>query len=138
MSASFRKWLSLIALTTSLSVLAVAQDSKVRTSIPAQGEVWVGQRVILVVELLAPGYFASAAAFDLPSPPGLIIVPPRGSPVVSSENVDGVAYSVQRHELSLLSSRAGEQTVPSFTVRFHFKHQPVSYTHLTLPTICSV
>ena len=44
-----------------------AQEPKVRASIETKGELWVGQRVTLLVDLLAPGFFSGAAAFDLPN-----------------------------------------------------------------------
>src|SRR5262245_28106181 len=45
-----------------------AQEAKVRTSLATTGDLWVGQKVVVVVEVLAPGYFASAVSFDLPDP----------------------------------------------------------------------
>ncbi|HET9534737.1 MAG TPA: BatD family protein, partial [Mesorhizobium sp.] len=104
---------------------AVAQEPKVRASIGTQGDLWVGQRITLVVELLAPGYFSGVAGFDLPNPPGLLLTPPEGSPIVSSETIDGTSYTVQRHELAVFSRRAGEQTIPPITVRFQFKRNPL-------------
>src|SRR5262245_45871732 len=70
------------------SVLAGAQEAQVRTSIASQEELWVGQRATLVVELLAPGFFSGTPSFDLPNAPGLLIVPPSGSPVVSNETIN--------------------------------------------------
>jgi hypothetical protein len=104
---------------------AVAQEPKVRASIGTQGDLWVGQRITLVVDLLAPGYFSGVAAFDLPNPPGLLLTPPEGSPVVSSETIDGTSYTVQRHELAVFARHAGAQTIPPFTVRFRFKRNPL-------------
>ncbi|MES2708012.1 MAG: hypothetical protein V4726_15580 [Verrucomicrobiota bacterium] len=104
---------------------ATAQDPRVRTSLPDQGELRVGQRVSFIVELLVPGYFSGSAAFDLPAPGGLLLIPPVGNPVVSSEEIGGVNYTVQRHELSVFSRRAGERTIPPFPVRFAFKRQPL-------------
>lgn len=98
-----------------------AQDAKVRTSLETKDAVWVGQKVTVVVELLAPGYFSSAATFDLPDPRGVLLLPPMGHPTVSSETIDDTNYSVQRHELSVYPMRAGEQSVPAFSVRFEFK-----------------
>lgn len=104
---------------------ALAQEAKVRAALATKDDQYVGQRVVLAVELLAPGYFADAPAFDLPDPPGLLLVPPSGSPVVSSETVGGAAFTVQRHELSVFARRGGEQTIPPFNVRFHFKRNPL-------------
>jgi hypothetical protein len=105
--------------------MACAQEAKVRTTLATNGELWIGQRETLVVELLAPGYFSGAPSFDLPNAPGLLVVPPSGRPVVSNETIDGTTYTVQRHELAVFARRAGEQTIPSFTVRFQFKRNPL-------------
>ena len=113
-----------IGLVVSLSPVA-AQEAKVRASIETKSDVWVGQRVTVVVELLAPGYFASAASFQLPDPSGMLLIPPTGSPLVSSEEIDGAPYTVQRHELSVFARRGGPQTIPPLTARFQFKRQPL-------------
>jgi hypothetical protein len=105
--------------------VAAAQDARVRASVGDKGDLFVGQRLTLTVELLAPGFFAGAPSFDLPDPPGVLLVPPGGRPTVGSEEVDGVSYAVQRHELSVIARRAGPQTIPPLTVRFHFKRNPL-------------
>jgi hypothetical protein len=107
------------------SSLALGQDAKVRASIGTQGELWVGQRVTLIIELLAPGFFSGAPSFDLPTSPGLLLVPPTGSPVVSSETIEGTSYTVQRHEAAIFARRAGEQTIPAIPIRIHFKRNPL-------------
>lgn len=104
---------------------AKAQEAKARVSLAGKDTAWAGQRMTLVVELLAPGFFASPVNFDLPDPPGMLIVPPSGSPVVNSEEIDGVNYTVQRHELAAFAQRAGEQTIPPISARFQFKRQPL-------------
>lgn len=104
---------------------ALAKDAKVRVSLATRGDIWVGQRVTLAVELLAPGFFSGAPAFDLPDPPGLLIVPPGGSPTIGSEEIDGASYTVQRHEFSVFARTAGVQTIPPLTARFHFKRNPL-------------
>jgi hypothetical protein len=102
-----------------------AQEPKIRASLATQNDIWVGQRLKLIVELLAPGFFSGTPAFELPDPPGILLVPPRGSPVVSSEEIDGTSYTVQRHELWVVSRVAGKQTIPPLTVRFGYKRQPL-------------
>ncbi|HSI14880.1 MAG TPA: BatD family protein [Chthoniobacter sp.] len=103
----------------------LAQEPKVRTSLEKQGDLWVGQRVIVVVELLAPGFFSGSPTLTLPSPSGLLLVPPSGSPTLSTETIDGTSYTVQRHEVSAFPRKAGDLTIPSFSVRFQFKRQPL-------------
>ena len=104
---------------------AVGQEAKVRTSLSTQGDVYVGQRLTLVVELFAPGFFASAATFDIPDPQGVLLMPSTEHPIVSSQDIDGVSYSVQRHELFAFPKRGGSQTIPSLPVRFAFKRSPL-------------
>jgi hypothetical protein len=101
------------------------QDAMVRTSLTGTDSVWVGQRVTLVVELLVPGYFASAASFDLPDPDGVLLLPPVGHPVLGNETIDGTMYTVQRHQLAAWPMRAGEQAIPALTVRVSFKRNPL-------------
>jgi hypothetical protein len=107
-----------IGLAAILCTKAHAQEVKVRATMETKDTIYVGQKATLVVELLAPGFFASAASFDVPDPQGLVLIPPTGSPVVSSEEVDGVSYTVQRHEVAALAQRAGDAVIPPFTVRF--------------------
>lgn len=115
----------LVMLACIVSPGIVAQEPKVRASMEEKDTVYVGQKATLVVELLAPGYFASAANFEVPDPKGLILIPPTGSPVVSSEDVDGLSYTVQRHEVSVLAQNAGEVIIPPLTVRFQYKRNPL-------------
>src|SRR5262245_61557704 len=102
-----------------------AQEPRVRATLNAQGDLWVGQRVILVIELLAPGLFAGAPSFDLPDPKGLLLIPPSDSPVLSNQDIAGTSYTVQRHEVSVFAQRPGEWTIPPLTVRFSFKRNPL-------------
>lgn len=121
--ASVQSLLCLICVLLCSSVWA--QEAKVRVSLATNETVWVGQKVTVAVELLAPGYFASAATFDLPDPQGMLLIPPTDHPVVSSETVEDVNYTVQRHEVSVFAQRAGDQTIPTFKVRFAFKRAPL-------------
>jgi hypothetical protein len=114
-----------IGLAAILCTKAHAQEVKVRATMETKDTIYVGQKATLVVELLAPGFFASAASFDVPDPQGLVLIPPTGSPVVSSEEVDGVSYTVQRHEVAALAQRAGDAVIPPFTVRFQYKRAPL-------------
>ncbi|MCO8120773.1 BatD family protein [Stieleria sp. TO1_6] len=98
---------------------------KVRASLQSKDTIWVGQKLALVVEVLVPGYFDSAASFDLPDPQGVLLMPPAEHPSVSSEKIDDVDYTVQRHELWVYPMRDGKQAVPALTVRFSYKPMPM-------------
>jgi hypothetical protein len=106
---------------------ASSPQPMVRAELQTSDTVWTGQRISLVVELLAPGYFSSAATFDLPDPSGLIVMPPSEHPIVSWERIDGTYYVVQRHELSVYAANAGEHTIPPIHVRFSFKRSPLDH-----------
>ncbi|QDV19578.1 hypothetical protein Pan153_42440 [Gimesia panareensis] len=81
---------------------------------------WVGQQVPLTVQLRAPGSFSGAAVFSLPEIPRVVIIK-RGSPVVSSEEIEGKTWFVQTHDFALFSQQSGTVTIPEFTVRFSHK-----------------
>jgi hypothetical protein len=116
---------NLVTLLLAAAGATSAQEAKIRATLPGDAAIWVGQRVTLVVELLAPGYFSGAVSFDIPDPDGVLLMPPQGRPLVSSETIDGVQYSVQRHELWAWPMRAGDQAIPAVTVQFGFKRNPL-------------
>lgn len=104
---------------------ASAQEPQIRASFGTQDTLWTGERLPLVVDLLAPGYFSGVPSFDLPDLSGLLLLPAEGSPLLSTENINGVSYTVQRHELSVFARQAGAQTIAPFSVHFRFKRNPL-------------
>lgn len=119
-------WIGLVALLT-----ASAQEPRVRARLQVPDPLWTGQKVTLVVELLAPGYFSSAASFDLPNPPGLLLLAPADHPLVSGETIGGTYYTIQRHELAVYPATAGEHAIPPFRVRFSYKQAPLDHDSVT-------
>ena len=116
---------SVLSLWLALALSSFAQEARVQASLDPAEELWTGQRIAFEVELLAPGFFSGTAAFDLPEPPGMILLPPVGRPVVSTREIDGVSFTVQRYVLAVFSRRAGDCVIPAFPVRFSFKRQPL-------------
>jgi hypothetical protein len=102
-----------------------AQEAQVRVRPQDTHEVWTGQKISVVVDLLAPGYFAGSPSFDLPDPQGLLLVPPAGHPTVGNETIGGVPYTVQTHELLAFPMRAGDLSIPPLSVHFSFKRAPL-------------
>jgi hypothetical protein len=117
---------------------AAEPPARVRAAVATRGDIWVGQRVALAVDLLTPGFFASAPAFDLPQTPGVILIPPQDRPVVGSQTIDGTTYTTQRHELAVFAQRAGPVKIPEFVVRFEsspaFGKPPVAQ-RVTTPAV---
>jgi BatD DUF11 like domain len=107
------------------SAYLTAQPALARAEITSKGDIWVGQRITLMVQLLVPGYFAGTPSFDLPSVPGMLLVPPSERPVLSSEQIEGASYTAQRHEFLVLARRPGDYEIPAFTIRLKYKHEPL-------------
>ena len=101
-----------------VSLRVTAAEPAVRTALAVEGDIWVGGRVPIVVELLSPGFFTGSPAFDLPRVPGAILIKPDERPVLGTETIDGASYTVQRHELAVYAQRAGRIEIPPFPVRF--------------------
>lgn len=117
----------MLMISTCISGISRGDESspQVRMSITAGSEIWVGQKIPVVAELLVPGYFADSPAFRLPQVPGILILPSVGSPVVSSEKIGDITYTVQRHEMAVFARTSGQVTIPSFEIRLAYKHQPL-------------
>lgn len=102
-----------------------APEAKARTVPATDKEIWAGQKITLRVDLMVPGYFTGVPILDLPRVPGLLLLPPAGSPPVGSEEADGVSYTVQQHELMVIPFEAGPVTIPPFEIRLAYKRQPL-------------
>jgi hypothetical protein len=112
----------------------VRAAAKVRTTLQAKGDVWVGQGVPLVVELLSPGFFAGSPTFYLPHVPEVLILQGNERPVLGSEMIEGANYTIQRHELTIFSQRAGHVNIPSFQVHFSTREGAAAPTEHLLRT----
>ncbi|WP_027132885.1 BatD family protein [Geminicoccus roseus] len=110
--------LLLLALILAAPARAQAPDALVETSLGEQADVLVGQRVSIYVKLLTTTTFAGAAAFDLPSLPGAVLMTVQDRPLLGSESDRGTSYVSQTHGLALFPQRPGPLTLPAFTVRF--------------------
>ncbi|MHC4943880.1 MAG: BatD family protein, partial [Planctomycetota bacterium] len=109
---------TLTLLLLSLQPLTAAEPALVRSKLVTEEIVWVGQKVVLVVELLAEGRFAGTPKFELPNLPGVVIFKPAERPQLSTETIGETSYTVQRHEFAIFAQRAGPVVIPAFKVRF--------------------
>ncbi|MDX1346086.1 MAG: hypothetical protein R3179_09315, partial [Sedimenticolaceae bacterium] len=90
-----------------LAALPAAADGLlVRSSINPE-QAWIGQRVILQIEILAPEAWAKIARFDNIELAGAYVLPLKGEGIRIQETVDGISYSGQRYELSIYPQRSG-------------------------------
>jgi hypothetical protein len=93
-------------------------QAKVRAALDTDLPVWVGQQVAFHVDLLSPTFFSGTPAFDVPNVPGAVLMKVDERPTLSTEQIDGVTYSIQRHAFVLFPQRAGTLVVPAFQARF--------------------
>ena len=91
---------------------------RVRNELETKSAPWVGQQVSFHVDLMSPSFFSGTAHFDLPEIPGVILMKVKGSPTVTTEEVDDDSWSVQRHRFMAFAHRDGTIEIPSFEVRF--------------------
>jgi hypothetical protein len=108
----------LLALATLLTPVSGAEQARARAALDTHLPVWVGQQVAFHVDLLSPTLFSGTPAFDLPNIPGAVLMKVEERPTLSTEQVDGATYSVQRHDFMLFPQRAGTLLIPAFQVRF--------------------
>lgn len=121
-------WTAVLMLEFATIPVWAAPAAGVVTAVDTPGVIWVGQKITLSVQLSVPGYFASAPTFDLPKVRGVLIFPPAGSPTVGNETRGDVSCTTQRHELTVISSKAGEVVVPPFVIRFASKAEALDQT----------
>jgi hypothetical protein len=99
--------------------------AKARAHFEIKGEPLVGQRLTLVVDLLAPGFFAGNPSYNLPDVPGVLLIPPSESPVIGTVQENGLSYTSQRHELYVFARRPGQFVIPPVAIRLQFKRNPL-------------
>ncbi|MGD8235249.1 MAG: hypothetical protein PVJ65_03815 [Chromatiales bacterium] len=88
------------------ALTASADDLIVRSSvIPEQP--WIGQRVILQIDVLAPDAWAKVSRFGSIELAGAYVLPPGDQGQRLQETVEGTAYSGQRYEISIYPQRSG-------------------------------
>ncbi len=121
-----------IAMSTATSA---AELAKVRVGLETKQPVLLGQKIAFHVDLLSATFFAGTPKFDLPHLSGVVLMKVDERPVVSTEQIAGDTYSVQRHQFVLFPQRPGTLTVPSLQVQFSvaaaFGKAPVEQTLTT-------
>jgi hypothetical protein len=99
-----------------LSPLASAEVAPVTIASP-KAKALTGERLPFFIELHARGSFVGTATFSIPQIPDTIIMK-VGSPVISSKQIEGEEWFVQRHEFNLFSQRNGKLEIPAIPIRF--------------------
>ena len=111
---------------------AIAQDARVLTD-ATDTEAWIGERVVIAIELFSPAYFTDTPSFYLPRVSGAVLMKRSEAPVLRSETIDGYEYTVQRHEVLAFAQRPGLIEIPPIGVRFSVSGDPPTEIHDATP-----
>ena len=85
---------------------ASADDLLVRSKVIPE-EAWIGQRVILQIDVLAPDAWAKIPRFGNIELSGAYVLQPMDQGVRLQETLDGTSYTGQRYEISIYPQRSG-------------------------------
>jgi hypothetical protein len=113
---SFAAALGLVLLLA--SPRAGALEGRARAALAGEVPVWVGQRVIVHVDLISDGFMFSDQRFRLPEVSGGLLMRDASSALYLSEEIGGETWQVQRYSFSLFPQREGEITIPPIPVWF--------------------
>lgn len=95
-----------------------APDGQTRVSIDVEETIWVGQRVLVHLDLMSNGFSFSNQRFDLPQISGGILIQTDSSTLKLTEQIDGESWQILRYDLSFFGQRDGVVDIPSFGVHF--------------------
>jgi hypothetical protein len=128
---NFRGWW-LLGLMLQLSALpALAIDAQVRAGLEQEGDPWIGQQVVLKVELLSNGLSFGGQRIRLPDIPGALVLEDAVSTVKLTEKVEGESWQVLSYHYPMFAQRAGRiELAPvavAFTVSEGYGSEPVSF-----------
>ena len=99
-----------------LSPAASAADDIVLRTAVEPAEAWVGQRVILQIDVLAEDGWAQISKFGDVDIAGAYLIRTESQGSRLQETIDGVAYTGQRYEVSIYPQRDGFIKVPAISV----------------------
>ena len=93
-------------------------DARVRAALDAEGGAWIGQQVVLKIELLTSGLSFSGQRIRLPDVPGALVLEDAVSTVKLSEPVEGETWQVLSYRYPMFAQRAGRIDVAPARVAF--------------------
>jgi hypothetical protein len=94
----------------------VSEDVMIRARIEPEGEVYVGQKVILSVDVLTSSWFTSAPRYPELRLGDAVVLTPEGSSVNFTDRINGQTWAGQTRSYYVYPQKAGRYTIPSLTV----------------------
>lgn len=116
-----------LALTVSVIVLlacstiVLAESGVVVRTKAEPASPWVGQKVTLLIDVLAKDGWATIDTLPLIEVPGAYLHRYESQGTRLSENIEGASYTGQRYEFLLFAQTAGELTIDTFPVEVSVK-----------------
>lgn len=115
---AFRGWCLLGLILQLLALPAMAVDARVRAALELEGDPWVGQQVVLKVELLSNGVSFGGQRIQLPDVPGALVLEDAVTTVKLTEKVDGETWQVLSYLYPMFAQRAGPIELGPVAVAF--------------------
>lgn len=116
---------------------AAALEIEVRAYVTHETPLWVGQRLELNVELRTNGARFGQQRVRLPDVPGALILEDSMLSTTTNEQIDGIAWQVQRLQYPMFVQRGGAvevaEIVTEFGVYETFTSDPMPVTRKTRP-----
>ena len=106
-----------------IAMPAVAADPVARASLQSKGTIYVGQQVLITVDILVPNYFLQPPQLPPLDLPGAIVTLQDGA-LNLNETIGGISYSGIQRTYIVVPQRAGEFTLPSAEITFDYAAVP--------------
>jgi hypothetical protein len=120
-----------------MSCNAHALDARVRANLEISETTWVGQRVMLNIDLMTDGVRFGGQRIRLPEVPGALILEDSVSTIRLNEEIDSKSWQVLRFRYPMFVQRAGRIELPEISVEFNayesFVGDPVAFARTADP-----
>jgi hypothetical protein len=103
---------------------AMAAEPLARARLRQQGTIYVGQQVLVDVDVLVPNYFMQPPQFPEIELPDAIVTLQDEQAFNFSETIDGTSYSGIRRSYAITPQREGEFTLPAAEIAFGYAAVP--------------
>jgi hypothetical protein len=110
-----------LILVSSWCPAAFAAGDIVLRSAAEPAQAWIGQRVVLQVDVLGAQGWAQIKRFGYVDLPGAYLIRTESQGTRLQETIDGVSYTGQRYEVSVYPQKAGAIEVPPLPVEVTVK-----------------
>jgi hypothetical protein len=117
----FRRCLLLVAVLLQFGYTQASDlpQGDVRLNSAIEGPVWVGQELMLNLDLMSTGVSFGGQQFSLPEVKGAYLMQPGSNTVKLTERQNGETWQILRYSLSLYPQREGRLEIPAIEVRFN-------------------